>query len=288
MRIDTAAIEPWPEIVSRALEVSGGDRFDFVAFISNVTTNGNRHYLALRNDVTGIGLPLTDQSAPFGGTGRLRGLLVFPLDASFDGADHAMIHETGHAWINFATDQTLGAGRPHWPPSTMALGVMGMSIPGSGAGGEFPWSMTWLGNGTARVQSATPTDHFTPLDLYLMGVLSPDSVPDVTVLAPSVDPLGLANGDIVAASTYTMQDYIAAMGTRTPTSATAPCAFSVLCLVASYGRLLTGAEMAFFEAACGRAETTTPLPTSIGLANGMSSGFFLATGGRATLTTRLP
>lgn len=287
LRIDAVTTGPSEAIAGRALELLG-DRFDFLIMISNVSSNQNRFYTPVRNDVSGIGEAVTDNSAAWGSAGRLHGVIMFPLDDFFDGAEAGTIHEIGHAWINFATDQVLGAGVPHWPLSTMANGVMGLSIPGLGSGGTFPWSLTSLGDGTVRVQSAPPKDLYTPLDLYVMGLLPPDSVPPVEVLPPDTDPGSLRDGQILSATTYTTADYVAAMGPRVPSSGQSQRDFTAACVVLSYGRLLAPSEAAFFDHACARAETRTPLFSTVGLVTKTALGFFLATGGRATLTTRLP
>lgn len=287
LRVDGLADVSSEAVATRAIELLG-DRFDFLILVSNVSANRNRFYTPARNDVSGIGASVFDQSALWGSAGRLHGVITFPLDDFFDGAEAGTIHEIGHAWINFAIDQILGAGLPHWPLSTMANGVMGFSIPGSGAGGEFPWSLTPLGDGTVRVHSAPPSDHYTPLDLYVMGLLPPDSVPPVQVLPPETDQGSLREGLILPATTYTTADYVAAMGPRVPSSGDAQRDFTAVCVVLSYGRLLAFSETAFFDHVCARAETRTPLFSTIGLVTKTASGFYLATGGRATLTTRLP
>ena len=288
LRVDTATIGPSSEIVSRALQLLGGDLFDFVAVVATVSSNNNRSYYALRNDVQGIGVSPFDNSDSWGGTGRLRGTIAFPLDALFDGAEAGMIHEMGHAWINFASnDPILNVSIPHWPPSTMAHYVMGFNIPGTSVGGHFQWSLTWLGNGTVRVNVTPDTDHYAPLDLYLMGLLPPDSVPAMYVLSPSVDPRTLSDGVVVPATAYAIGDYIAAQGPRVPASASSRQVAAAV-VVLTYGRLLTPTEMAFFDYASARAETTVPLQSQTGLVKVIASGFDLATGGRATLKTRLP
>lgn len=288
MRTDAMTAAPSSAIVSRALQLLGGDQFDFVAVIATATTVNNRYYMNLRNDVLGIGLPLSDNSQAWGGAGRLRGVINFPIDSYFDGAEQGMIHETGHAWINFATaDPVLASGVTHWPASTMALGAMGVSLAG-GEGGGFPYSLTSVGSGLVRVDAATPSDRFTPLDLYVMGLLPPDSVPPMYVLPSTwVPTLPFVSGTFPA-TTYTIANYVASQGVRVPASGTAPHAFATAVVVLTYGRLMTPSEMAFFDAAAARAETTVSLRSVAGRATVDASGFFLATGGRATLRTRLP
>ena len=288
LRADTITINPYSSIVARALQLLGGDQFDFVAVVATATTNNNRVYIGLRNDVRGIGTTVFDNSRTWGGNGRLRGAIAFPIDAFFDMAETGAIHEVGHSWINYATDAVLGPGAPHWPASTMALGPMGLSIAGSNVGGQFPWALTSLGNGTVRINRATPSDRFTPLDLYVMGFVAPDSVPPVYVLPTTANPNTFVDGMISPATTYTINDYVAGQSARVPASTTTQRQFATAVVVLSYGRLLTPSEMAFFDAAAARGETTVQLQSSIGLAMSGAPGFFLATGGRATMRTRLP
>jgi hypothetical protein len=113
-------------------------------------------------------------------------------------------------------------------------------------------------------------------------------VTPVQVLRPTTDLGALADGTILAATTFTVADYVATNGERVPSTASAQRDFTMACLVLTYGRLMTASEMSFFDAACARAETRTGLTTVDGLATEQASGFYLATGGRATLTTKLP
>ncbi len=270
------------------MQLIGGDRFDFIAVIATVTTYTNRSYQGLRNDVRGIGLDVFDYSAEWGGGGTLRGVINFPIDTFFDGAELGLIHETGHAWINYATgDPILAPGVAHWPPSTMAHGVMGFSLAG-GEGGQFPWLLTPIGGGMVRINLVAQSDRFTPLDLYVMGLLPPDSVDTMYVLPVTLDPNTLTDGMTSPAATYTIGDYLASQGVRVPASAAAPKAFATAVIVLTYGRLMTTSEMAYFNAAAARAETSVALRSTTGLITVEAPGFRRATGGRATLRTRLP
>jgi hypothetical protein len=288
VRTETTFVAAYPKGVSR-LRGLLGDNFDFVAVIHMVTTRANRNYNGVRNDVHGIGAAIFDISNQWSiEAGRLQGVIEFPIDWFFDGAGPAMVHEIGHRWINYSKDPVLGPGGAHWPLSTMGHGVMGVSLPGNGEGVTFPWLLTPLGDGTVRANRAAASNHYTPLDLYLMGLTPPDSVPPVQVLPPTTGLSALADGVILPATTFTIADYIAANGERIPSSVNAQRDFTMACLVLTYGRLLTSSEMSFFDAACARAETRTPLTTVDGLATEEAPGFYLATGGRATLTTKLP
>jgi hypothetical protein len=163
-----------------------------------------------------------------------------------------------------------------------------MSIAGSNVGGTFPWQLTPVGGGNVRVNRADPAEVFSPLDLYVMGLLPADSVPDSYVLAPSVNVTTLADGVVVPGAAYTVAQYIAAHGARAPASGIAPREFAAAVVVLSVGRLLTPTEMAFFDHASARGETTVPLDAFVGRVRKLAAGLLTATGGRATLRTRLP
>jgi len=62
-----------------------------------------------------------------------------------------------------------GAGTAHWPFSSLANGLMGFSLPGSGAGGDYSYRMTPVADGI-QLTPFTGARPFTDLDLYLMGL----------------------------------------------------------------------------------------------------------------------
>lgn len=290
LRLDSATAYPSQAIVSRALQTLGNPAVDFVAVISSVTSVNNRVYLSVRNDVEGIGLSLFDQSAFWGGSPRLQGVIAFPVDYFFDGAERAMCHEIGHRWINFASQEPLLSGRPHWRPSSMATGVMGFSIPGSGAGGTFQWRLEPVDATSVRAESATSVEAqtFDALDLYLMGLLPPDSVPTRYLLPAGQSPNTMSAGLVYPATPYTVAEYIAQHGVRVPASGTSQREFVVATVILSVGRLLSPAEMAFFDHAAARLETRVTVPAQSGFVSDDAVGCYQATGGRATFSATLP
>jgi hypothetical protein len=290
LRYDTPLIgaSPPAAVVARALQILG-DRFDYLAVVANASSNNNRFYASVRNDVQGIGLPLVDNTSAVGSSGRLRGIVNFPLDEFFDPGS-VLSHEVGHTWINFASDPLLQPGRPHWPMSSIASeSVMGFSIGGPGGeGGQFPFSLVALGNGSYRVESRVASTIFSPWDLYLIGLLPTDSVPPAVILPSTVPFSSVRPGFETPATTYTIAQYVATQGARNPAYGAAPREFALATVVLSYGRLLSPSEMAYFDAAAARIESTTAFPVTTGFATAVpSSPFRVATGGRATLHARL-
>src|SRR5260221_601352 len=106
------------------------DDYDFLQIIyTEPSYPGNRYHFAVRNDVDGIGETKFNQAPSYGSAGKLQGITVFPVDFFFDPGETAFSHELGHQWVLFLKNSALLPG-PHWPPSTMAHGVMGFNIPG--------------------------------------------------------------------------------------------------------------------------------------------------------------
>ena len=268
--------------VARALALLG-DRFDQVAVVSNVRTTSNRYHVVVRNSVQGIGLSIMDNGANWGSASRLLGVNYFPLDNYYDAGEAGFNHEFGHQWVNFSSLTAFAPGVPHWPASDNANHLMGFSIGGTGGqGGQFPYGLTALGGGQYRVDAKPVTGMYGPWDLYLMGLLPADSVP-----AALIFPATWAAGQTVTPTAFTIAQYIAAHGARVPSSAASPRTFTMATVVLSAGRLLTEAEMAFFDANAARVESMSSLPSSIGFARTTAVPFRLATGGRATIVTRI-
>jgi hypothetical protein len=259
------------------------DTYDFLNVVSTPAYTGNRHHVPVRNDVAGIGLGLFDDSARFGSAGRLQGLSRFPITSLFDLAERGNIHEMGHQWMAYiggAPELSPG----HWPPSTLANGIMGFSIGAvGGEGGTFPFRVVPIGGGYYRLDPGGAIDAFNDMELYLMG-LAPASQVGPHVLLENKPP---CVGCVYKGTTLTVQTVVAANGARVPAWPDAPNHFTMATIVASMDRLLTPREMSFFEYFAARGEATVPVPYSSGFAKGMTKPFAVATGGRGTLSTTL-
>jgi hypothetical protein len=89
------------------------------------------------------------------------------------------------------------------------------------------------------------------------------------------------------ADPITVQEIIAANGTREPGYGSARREFHFATIVLSAGRLLSPEEMDFFNHMAARGEATTELHFTSGFWEGTTKPFYLATGGRGTLSTRV-
>src|SRR5207237_9479549 len=173
---------------------------------------------------------------------------------------------------NFLKNASLAGGSPHWPPSTMARGIMGLSIPGSGAGGDFPYKIEMATSTTAHVTISVVTQEFDGFDLYLMGFLPPSAV------APGIVIQGSGCNDCtVPASQVTIADVIAANGPRVPDSTQSQKSFRMATVVISRDRLLNDEELAVREDFAERGDADAILPCASGLAHGTTQPRILPT-----------
>lgn len=282
--VDTPAITA----IAQAAYAHLTDEFDFLNIVFDRQQIENRYHFGTRNAVSGIGQTLSNSNAQFGNPVKLVGISVFPNAAFFDGASVAHSHELGHQWIAFLKNAELSSGVPHWPTSTLAADIMGLSIPGSGAGGSFSCRLTPEGSGL-RVTPITGNQNavFNPLDLYLMGVLPAAEVPDqwvITDTAFGANWQTLCDGRLLSSGfkRLTINEVITANGARVPDYAAAQRTFRVATVVVSDG-LLSADAMSFYDYFAQRMEARQRVDTHDGLAKIPGAPFFVATGGRGAL-----
>ncbi|HEX6737016.1 MAG TPA: hypothetical protein VF310_01970, partial [Vicinamibacteria bacterium] len=221
--------------VARRFYQAYPDAYDFLNIVSTPSYTGNRFHFTVRNAVGGIGVDTIDNTAAYGSAGRLQGISRFPIGSFFDMAEKSGIHELGHQWIAFLGGiPALSPGRPHWPPSTLAYGIMGFSIGGMGGqGGEFSYALTPLGAGEYRLDPTSPADAYNDMELYLMGLAPPESVGPHVVLEDKAP----CAGCVFKGTTVTVQDVIAAHGPRVPAYPNAPTRFTMASMIVSDRRL---------------------------------------------------
>jgi len=174
----------------------------------------------------------------------------------------------------------------------MASGIMGLSIPGTGAGGAFSCKLTPEGNGLRVTPITGSTGQlFNPLDLYLMGVADRSEVPEQWVIT---DPAWLSNwanlcdGRLLTSgfTRLTVNDVIAANGSRVPDFSASQRTFRVATVVVSDG-LLSADAMAYYDYFAQRMEARERIATHEGFAKVPGTPFFIATGGRGALIAKV-
>ncbi len=234
----------------------------------------------ISNSVQHIGMDLMDNTARFGSAGRLKSTIYhsFGSMAIFD-------HEVAHTW-GAAIGQSLGllneeydVNQGHWNELADMQGQLGAYYfdPG-GAIGHFAYN----GDETWHLVANTEIEPYSPLELYIMGLIPPEEVPPVHILqSPNASNLNR----ITAASyrTVTIDQIMQAEGgARSPSAGESQKDFSVAFIV-TQDVPYNSAAYAYFSLLAYSLETRDPPRENSSLAP-----FYWATGGRATLTARLP
>ena len=216
------------------------DAYDYLVVYNTMGIAAQSGALAyestVRSNATGYGVPIQDYGPQYGSPSRLLSMLNMgrtadyelrgvPLDpnelvpvrsASQDTPLTVLGHEAGHLFLAFASvpdpvDPTLqpmiGFGGSHWS--------FVFNSEASLDEGEQV-----LDQGQGRFVTAAITQHYSPLDRYLMGFAPPSDVPDTFVaLNPSVSPLGHPQTNVSFTGTrlnISANDVAKAMGRRTP------------------------------------------------------------------------
>jgi hypothetical protein len=263
------------------------DTFDVLNVVFQPSFFQNRYHFKVRNDVLGVGGVTFDNTAPYGSTGRLLGVSVFPLGEYFDGAATGFLHEFAHQWINFLPLSPLRDGMPHWPVGSAATGIMGFGANSQGLG--FPCRMTEESGGI-RLARRLEQPVFTDWDLYLMGLLPASEVgPQVVFADQAQAATTVCNGQLFfgAVTRVRIEDIVAAVGPRAPAADGKPRRFRVGTVVVSRDGLISAEAMAFYSYFASRMELSTETPIHEGLVKGMGRPMPIATGGRASIDGRL-
>lgn len=278
-----------PPAVIRTFYNQFPDEYDFIAVLEAVQSVKAPFYTAIQNNVSGIGAAQFNNSSSYGSAGRLESIVQFPVDAAFDAARTDNIRELAHRWMNHLTHPLVGAARPHWPISTLAYGITGLATGSPDERADFPFVLQQQSDGSYLVRSADTPRSFNDVELYLMGLLPPDSVRPHLIFADQNQRPQLRNNGVLRGrvDTLTIARLVAQAGARVPAAATARRDFRMATIVLSRNGLLSRDELAFFNHVAARGESQVMLPYSSGSIRDNTLPFYLATGQRATLATRL-
>lgn len=232
----------------RIIEVLG-DAFDFMAFNSqfrvDVQETGPAHGFAgyywgnIRAEVEGVGIWESNNTTPC--ESRLKNTWGFPLwmkasrvahhnfvgspgQTPHDPALTYFAHEIGHTWLAYAHYLKNGERRAlkgdsgHWRRGLHAHAPFALrgAENGSVMGGNY-WRENSDGTFTPTSGWSTRGGGFSWLDLYLMGLATPDEVPDMFVLHDLRETGGGWHGPHTAEKEIvTIEQVLAAMGPRNP------------------------------------------------------------------------
>ncbi len=277
-------------VVTRLFYQRFPDTFDFLAIVNSPSYFQNRFHFQTRNDVQGLGSSIFNSASQYGSSGALIGISRFPITSYFDAGETAFVHEAGHQWINYLRTGPA-SGTAHWPLSSLASGVMGFSIPGEGAGGQFPCTVTAEAGGIRLRPRSGNQLVFNEFDLYLMGLAPPDPAVEHYIFADQ-DPASLlrqCNNQLYpgAFTRLRFADLIASAGTRVPDAASSKKSFRFATILVTRDALLSPDEMAYYSYFARRGEELGPIPTSSGFVQALTNPFFTATGGRARINMQV-
>jgi Protein of unknown function (DUF1566)/Putative Ig domain/Carboxypeptidase regulatory-like domain/Glucodextranase, domain B/Purple acid Phosphatase, N-terminal domain len=214
---------------------------DFLIFLSTFDyalpeAGAQGFYLPVKNDTQGINQAIMDNTAAFGSQGKLQGtidmgnvtsLAANPYGPKLDETLTVLNHEIGHRWGSYVrfknpdgtfNSSLLGKDSAHW---SYLLDSRGSLMYGNG----------WKANGDGTFTSTSKQSAYSPLDLYLMGLIDKSQVsPMLLIDNPAIDKTQLPQlGATVTgtAKTVTIDDIIAAEGPRIPNATTAQKQFNV-------------------------------------------------------------
>ncbi|HSN56104.1 MAG TPA: hypothetical protein VLT32_15625, partial [Candidatus Sulfomarinibacteraceae bacterium] len=281
-QVDNVAARQW---VARSFLEHNPDAYDFLAVATTFPFDAGwgpygdpTHglYWAIRNDTSGIGLPLFDVAQDYGSS-RLQGYidvndleLVRDPQGVLDAKRFQVVlnHELGHRWLAFCR-YDAGSG----PPSDGLLGVDDSHWSYLlDSDGSFMYGSRWRDNGDGTFTATEVRQRYSELDLYLMGMLGADEVAPFELLeSPAVAPDQYPElGATVTATptTVAIDQVIAAEGARLPAAAEAPRELrAAMVLLVAPGTQPTAEQLGFLDDA----------------RRSWSRSFFARTGGRGVL-----
>lgn len=214
---------------------------DFLVFFSTFDyavpeADAQGFYTEVKNDTQGINRTLLNNSTQFGSAGMLQGtidmgnitqLAANPYGPRLEETLTTLSHEMGHRWlaaVGFKNpDGTLntsliGKDNAHW---SYLLDTKGSLMYGNG----------WKDNGDGTYTSVSKQNAFSPLDLYLMGMIPKEQVPPMLMIDnPAIDKTKLPHlGDTItgASKIVTIDDIIAVEGERIPNTSASQKQFNV-------------------------------------------------------------
>ncbi len=230
------------------------------------------------NSVQNIGMDIMDRTQLFGSAGRLKSMIFhsFGLLAIFD---HEVVHSWGPA-IGYSLGLVDSSGNQgHWNDMSDIAGQMAaFYFADTGDVGRFFYN----GDGTWHLVSNREIPPYSPLELYIMGLIPPEEVPPIHILQ-SPDLSDLERITAASYQTITIEQIMAAEGgPRVPSSDEAQKDFT-LAFIVTQDVPYNDAAYAFFSLLSYDLMSRDPPHTYGNLAP-----FYWATGGRATLDTRLP
>ena len=223
------------ETIAKEFYRTHADVYDFlVVYTSFQFPMGNEKageesrafHAGIRNDVSGIGLAQFDNSSLYGSQGVLQSYIDMSYaggwssssaNADYESMLSTFSHELQHRWGTYvkfrdrngnASASLLGRDSTHW---SYLLDTQG----------SVSYGASWRDNGDGSFTATDTRSIYSPLDLYLAGLIDKSKVPPfVLIEAPGIDATELppAVGTTIRGTkhTLTIDDIIAVEGPRVP------------------------------------------------------------------------
>lgn len=251
---------PRQEIAKEFLR-SHADEYDFFVIFTNFDfsmpdADAKAFYLEVKNDTQGIGKAIVDNSSLFGSNNKLQGtidmgnitkLITNPSDPKFEETLILLAHEQLHRWGANVKFKDAGGNT-----STALLGKDGSHwsfLLDSNA--SLMYGNDWRDNGDNTFTSVAANKYYSPLDLYLMGMIDKSKVPTMFLIEnTSVDPTRLPSvGETISGTAHsvTIDDIIGAEGQRVPDAVTSQKTFKTAFIFITRPGTYTGSELAGLE-----------------------------------------
>jgi len=232
------------EVVAKEFYKTHTDRYDFLVFFSDfdfpMPKDAVAFYNRVKNDIKGIGLGDIDNSTYFGSSsvlqgtidmGNLSNIAADPLDPGFSFTMGTLSHELMHRWgayvhfkpagIGGTSSDLLGQLDSHW---SFLLDTKG----------SLEYGNNWRDNGNGTFTSFPGRKYFSPLDLYLMGLIDKSAVSPMLLIAnPDVDPKQVSQSGVTIGGLpryVTIGDITNAEGERIPNFHDSQKSFRVGCV----------------------------------------------------------
>ena len=269
------------------------DAFDFLVIISNLyffeTIEGeggdfNPTYWGVSNNVQGIGLPPFSQNQSVGSAGKLQGVVRLQYTHHVI-ESRVLLHELMHRWGNSIIPPPGG----HWGLSSANGMIGGFDIADLVDLGEGLYVIkgVYRGGGTFNKTARGP-DRYSPIELYVAGLLPAEEVPDLW-MAEEWDwhrdqdgwPVRTDEGYRVIepskVRTITIEDIIAEHGERIPDSSESQREFRAAAI------LLVDEDHPAYRYQLDKLSTDVAAFSFPGTKDDDWVNFYEATGGRATI-----
>ncbi len=168
--LSLSSTEDYREQIANHFYNSFGDDYNFIFIYQEGSSEWSGSYSAVKNDISGIAIQQFDSTSLYGSDGMLEGIIYYAAN------DYQIIavpncidfHEIGHRWAAYLDDPRLDLSYDgaHWKNNTTIFGMMNACC------GPFVYN----GDGTfTRILRGDYTN-YSPLELYLMGVISPEEL----------------------------------------------------------------------------------------------------------------